>query len=236
MSLLTGLNVYYKFDETTGNASEATGSGLTLTNNNTVTFIPGEINNCAFFTSASSNYFSSAYNSLFNPTSAISFSFWVKTAVSGNITLSLDNLSARDWTVQVRGGGGNIYSELDGASTVGRTGTTVITTGVWHHIAITYDGSSRKYYIDGTQDASSPWADSGTLASGSVALQVGARSADSNFSDGSLDEFGIWSRALTSIEVGQLYNSGAGFQYPFAGATFIKSVQTNQAVNRSNTY
>jgi hypothetical protein len=39
---------------------------------------------------------------------------------------------------------------------------------------------------------------------------------DSNWGfDGMIDEIGVWSRALTSGEVTQLYNSGAGLQYPF---------------------
>jgi hypothetical protein len=32
---------------------------------------------------------------------------------------------------------------------------------------------------------------------------------------GDIDEVGIWSRVLTSTEVTQLYNGGAGLQYPF---------------------
>jgi hypothetical protein len=35
---------------------------------------------------------------------------------------------------------------------------------------------------------------------------------------GSLDEIGIWSRALSATEVTSLYNAGvAGVQYPFTG-------------------
>jgi hypothetical protein len=37
--------------------------------------------------------------------------------------------------------------------------------------------------------------------------------------NGSIDEVGIWSRALTSSEVTSLYNSGSGRQYPFTGSS-----------------
>src|SRR6202035_2479657 len=37
--------------------------------------------------------------------------------------------------------------------------------------------------------------------------------------DGDIDEVSIWNRALTSTEVSDLYNSGGGLQYPFAGGT-----------------
>jgi hypothetical protein len=32
---------------------------------------------------------------------------------------------------------------------------------------------------------------------------------------GEIDEVGIWSRALTSGEISDLYNSGSGLSYPF---------------------
>jgi hypothetical protein len=35
------------------------------------------------------------------------------------------------------------------------------------------------------------------------------------FSSANVDEVGVWNRVLTSAEVTQLYNSGAGLQYPF---------------------
>ena len=33
---------------------------------------------------------------------------------------------------------------------------------------------------------------------------------------GSIDEAGIWSRALSGTEITELYNAGAGITYPFS--------------------
>jgi len=40
--------------------------------------------------------------------------------------------------------------------------------------------------------------------------------------DGLIDEVGIWSRALNSTEVSELYNSGSGLAYPFTTGTNCK--------------
>src|ERR1041385_3310343 len=62
-SLLTSLVASWKFDESSGNAADATGRSNTLTNNNTVTYNTGQLSNAAYFASASSQYFSIASNS-----------------------------------------------------------------------------------------------------------------------------------------------------------------------------
>ena len=56
----------------------------------------------------------------------------------------------------------------------------------------------------------------------------------SQYFAGTIDEVGIWSRALTSTEVTSLYNGGAGFQYPFvtaSGPANLKSLNTNLKAN-----
>jgi hypothetical protein len=34
------------------------------------------------------------------------------------------------------------------------------------------------------------------------------------------DETGVWSRKLSSTEINQLYNGGAGLQYPFGSTVY----------------
>src|SRR5205807_557155 len=51
-------SAYWKFDEANSTAADSTGNGNTLTNNNTVTYSGGKINNGANLVAASSQYFS----------------------------------------------------------------------------------------------------------------------------------------------------------------------------------
>jgi hypothetical protein len=63
-----------------------------------------------------------------------------------------------------------------------------------------------------------------TLANNSTNFHIaGTGGVFANNLTGSIDEVGIWSRALSSTEVTALYNSGNGFQYPFSTSS-IKSI------------
>jgi hypothetical protein len=96
-----------------------------------------------------------------------------------------------------------------GASTVqvlNNIGTALISTaapstGAWHHVAYTWDGSSNRLYVDGV--AATPTAtahDSGAV----TGAFLGAGSASAEFYTGSLDEVRVYDRALTAQEVNSL--------------------------------
>jgi hypothetical protein len=85
--------------------------------------------------------------------------------------------------------------------------------GMWHHIVVTYNsiGHKLRTYMDGnfvTEDATK------TLNTGdNYTFSIGIGSQGKYI--GSIDEVGLWKRALTDGEVKSLYNSGIGIQYPF---------------------
>lgn len=86
-----------------------------------------------------------------------------------------------------------------------------MTAGVWQHVVLTYDGSQNingfRAYLDGTVGATPS---SGSLTNSWVhtdAFTVGRRS-NAFYWLGSLDELGIWDKALDSSEVSDLYNGG----------------------------
>ena len=75
----------------------------------------------------------------------------------------------------------------------------VLTPGVWHHIAGTYDGNEVVLYVDGLEVASAPR--SGQIATNNSALNLGNRANADRAFDGSIDEVRIWDRALTASEI-----------------------------------
>ncbi len=84
------------------------------------------------------------------------------------------------------------------------TGVTV-STDVWHHIAVTYDGTNVKVYVDGAQAGATT---ARTLGVGSAAWVAGSDgsvdTADYPFA-GSIDEVRVYTRALSQSEVASLY-------------------------------
>ena len=49
MALNTNILASWKFDESSGNASDSSGNGKTLTNINTIAYVAGKVNNAADF-------------------------------------------------------------------------------------------------------------------------------------------------------------------------------------------
>ena len=74
----------------------------------------------------------------------------------------------------------------------------VITDGEWHYIAVTWDGSRRRLYADGTKVAEDP-NPLANLVSSDRALYIGAGRTLSagTFWSGLIDDVRIYNRALT---------------------------------------
>jgi hypothetical protein len=92
----------------------------------------------------------------------------------------------------------------------------------WYHIVAVYDGgtlstSTVHIYVNSVSKSLTK-VGSFTVSANTTDSnnRIGSDSFTSsrNF-QGYIDEIGIWSRALSSTEVGELYNGGAGLTYPF---------------------
>lgn len=114
-----------------------------------------------------------------------------------------------------------------------------ITTAGWHHAVLTRSGGTITLYLDGSLVASDTGS-FGTPSSANMNMTQIFIGSDNDVTDefqGYVDLAGIWSRAITSDEVTELYNSGAGLAYPFVASSVpAKQVFARQAVNRASTY
>jgi len=230
LNIANGLLSYWKFDEVSSNALDATANARTLTNTNTVAFNTGLIGNSADFGSSNTNKYFIRTAQI--PASAYTISLWAKlnTEISSGaywfyvwITPATGTQAAIAY--EYNGGTRRILFQRQGNSQFAHGPTTNITMGTssWHHIVLTWDGTNITGYIDGVAGApfSSPIGSaSGWCCPGNTVTSVGC-TTDANdgnqggFASTKIDEAGIWSRALSATEVLGLYNSGAGVQYPF---------------------
>ena len=73
----------------------------------------------------------------------------------------------------------------------------------WHHIAATYDGTTKRIYVDGNQEAQV--SRSGTLSTNSTGAIIGAYNAGfpNYYFNGQIDEVRIWNDARTVTEIGE---------------------------------
>jgi len=90
-----------------------------------------------------------------------------------------------------------------------------IADGIWHHVVATWNGTTAYLYVDNSKSTGQSWAHTMAYCT-TTKFNLGKSIYNSNYWTGSLDEVGIWNRALTDTEVSQLYNSGSGRSYPFS--------------------
>lgn len=89
------------------------------------------------------------------------------------------------------------------------TGSGGFAVNEWQHVAVTYDGSNLKMYVDGNLTGSvvgswNPEASSNTI--------IGSRTGTGHFWTGSLDEIRMYDVPLDATQILELYNSGTGTQ------------------------
>lgn len=76
----------------------------------------------------------------------------------------------------------------------------LMTTGVWYHVAGTYDGSTMRLYINGNQVAS--LARAFNIAGSNVDLYLGdSQSNPTRVFDGTIDEIRVWNKARTITQI-----------------------------------
>jgi len=85
------------------------------------------------------------------------------------------------------------------------------TLGVDHHVVLKTDNTGAYAFLDGVKYPILVGAY--TPSVGSKPITIGAHATGVNNWDGTIDEFAIWERALTDLEISQLYNSGTGLNY-----------------------
>ena len=77
-------------------------------------------------------------------------------------------------------------------------GTAALALNTWSHLAATYDGTTLRLFVNGTQVSSQTMAGSITASTG--ALRIGGNTVWGEYFAGLIDEVRIYNRALTAAE------------------------------------
>ena len=122
---------------------------------------------------------------------------WVYVNDDADTKIIFDNRDAGDDGVLFTfGGSETLRYELNTSN----VGDTTVLSNEWHFISATYDGTTQRLYIDGSQVASATT--SQTISTTTNAI-IGARSfsTKANYFNGNLANVAIWNRALSSDEI-----------------------------------
>ena len=163
-----------------------------------------------------------------NITGAITVEGWIKL----NANNAYQTIVSRDAFQQAGTGGGyrlavtdtgklrlDLFQTHNTYTTV--TGTTTITTGVWHHVAGVFDGSQMRVYLDGVQNGT--FATTSGPASGTGGFYIGRFSYSFNpyYFGGLIDEVRVSAAALytSNFTPGTVAGSNVKGLWKFDGQT-----------------
>ena len=150
-------------------------------------------------TGATSDYIQIPHNPALNPTSEFTFEAWV--LINGT---SCQSLAGKGWTSTwwVGSCSNTLRSYLRGSSSVRDGGR--IPNNQWTHVAVTFDGTTRKHFINGEQRGS--WNEPGPLTTNSEPMRIGSDVDWTIVPDGALDEIRLWNRARTKGQLREWIN------------------------------
>ena len=217
----TSPETIYWWDKSVGGTNLGSGTSLDVgyLSSDSIFYMTSKTESTSALSFDGANDYAAIQNKNYNTASSISaltVEAWVNTTFNSGGTT--DNLSIVDfdeseyYNMYVLGDGRVGFSTTDNTPTTNNmysVGT--VNDGSWHHIAVVYDGTDKKIYIDGSLDATSANAHSGNnlgtgttrygiLGDGSEASAFNG-SKNSIYYDGEMDEIRIWNIARTQTQI-----------------------------------
>ena len=231
---------FWNFDETSGNAADAVASN-TLTNNASTPYVSGLINNCIDLERGSSQYMSilDATQSGLDITPNLSVSLWVNLESAPGADMGLVSKANfgtgadLSYLLYYTAAGKIQFYIPDASGNVSNPETTsaYTSTATWQHFVAVFNSASpttMTFYVNGSSVGvtNNSTANTGSIRNSAYAFYVGAYGVNvlpTAFADGKIDMLGIWNVVLSAQDASDLYNGGAGIQYPFSATSSVKT-------------
>ena len=238
---------WYNFDGTSADASGNSNHGAAF--NITPTTDRTGQNDGAFFFNGTSSEVVVPFNASFNAY-PFTVSLWCLLADDDNGSMILQHYNNSSWNGWVMSVSNTITSpqtispgymlaappNCNGVVSSAQCDTGINYTGdvfdsQWHMLTFTVDGDSGRFYVDGMWQTSQAWTGPAGATTNSDNLRIGGTDlSDLFFFHGSIDEVGLWNRALSTPEIALLY-SGAP---PSLGCTNTNACNYNATATVDN--
>ncbi|GEM_PF-1753555 len=211
-ALSDGLVGYWNLNETSGNATDTSGTGTTLTNNSTTPYTGAKFGNGGEF-DGSTDYFEAADNATLSLTGDLTLSAWIQpddTSGSQNIVGKWDGTN-NSYLLAMEGDELRMY--IDSASSYQTTTASNLVANTFTHVAGTYSADTQtvKLYVNGVEQTSTT---TGTIPNSigddAGEVVVGADDSATNYFDGHIDDVRIYSRAKTGEQIRKIAQWAAG--------------------------
>lgn len=211
----SSLKAAYSFDDTGSPLADSSSNGNTLTcGTSCPTYSSnGGHSGGAYDFSGSNNWLTIPNESQFDFTNNFSVNFWMKT--NSGFTNAWETFVAKgdsSWgTTRYNTTAEATFTTFSPGANDVHGGT--VNNNAWHHVAVTYDNSYKKVYVDGVQVASSAF--SATVSQNNLNVRLGFNEEfPSGDYTGWLDDVRIYSKALTPSEVQTDMNTAVSTSTP----------------------
>ena len=208
--LWDGLLAYYTADNTPNDAL-GTYNGTLV---NGATYGTGIINQ-GFSLDGVNDYVDLPVN-MFKPTADFSINLWVKKSSTDGRIIQFSSESPYSGVILYTYSGNQFRVQIGSSGTTGLFSSGTISSTVMTMVTFVRDSVNNinYIYINGTLSNSFSSSLNPTYPATTIG-RIGCSSIGTAFILGTIDEVSLWNtRAITSSEVTELYNAGAGKQYP----------------------
>ena len=225
--------IHYDFEQTSSTlTNQGTGSNLDGTNNGATTGSTGILGSSWDF-DGSNDYVNTSTNALSSTHSAFTLMGWLKpssTATTYALCLSPEDGNTNNFhCVQTKSNGVFQATVGDNSVQTSCNGSTSYSTSAWSHVAVQYDGSSTKLFVDGVLDCTSSSTPSGSYTQDTKVNLARQGTSGQTFYGGLIDQVLVFNTAISADTVSEIYNSGNG------QSSFTPSYYIGQSPTGTNT-
>jgi hypothetical protein len=207
-----GMISYWRFDEGSGAAAGDSVGGNDGTLINGPQWTTGIVGEALSFDGVD-NRVSISDDSSLRFTSAMTLEAWINTPLTadmangGRVFAKSDSSFSRGYALCVDSDGSIIFNTRGIDWSI--VAHSVVTANDWNHIVATYDGSAKKIYVNGVEEASE--GTTGSISTSNDDLWIGSphySDTTARMFNGLIDEAAVYNRALTPEKIQQHYQDG----------------------------
>ena len=215
--LLDGLISHWKLDEASGPRIDSHG-GIDLGDINTVGSAAGKLGNAASFIATNEESLTTGDNAALSMGDIdFTIAMWVWfDALTGTGLAGKWGSGTVEYIAYFDGTNLRFHVSNNGTANASVVNAHAISTGTWYFFCAWHDATANTINVSVNDNTPASAAHSTGVHNGTASFYLGRNEEGLTWFTGRLDSVSIWKRVLTAAERTQLYNGGAGLDYPFS--------------------